>query len=150
MRVFECKISYSLVSLGEEVRLDRPDKIADYLRSAFEENPMQEAFYCVYLDRKNHPLGRHLITLGTLDSTLVTPREVFRGAILASASALVVAHNHPSGDPAPSAADLRVTRMLRDGAKLLEIPLLDHVIVGDAKADPLGRGVYSFREAGLL
>ncbi len=150
MRVFECKISYSLVSLGEEVRLDRPDKIADYLRSAFDENPMQEAFYCVYLDRKNHPLGRHLITLGTLDSTLVTPREVFRGAILAGASALVVAHNHPSGDPAPSAADLRVTRMLRDGAKTLEIPLLDHVIVGDVKADPLGRGVYSFREAGIV
>mgnify|MGYP001569084968 CR=1 FL=1 len=111
MRVFECKISYSLVSLGEEVRLDRPDKIADYLRSAFDENPMQEAFYCVYLDRKNHPLGRNLITLGTLDSTLVTPREVFRGAILAGASALVVAHNHPSGDPAPSAADVRVTRL---------------------------------------
>ena len=150
MRVFECKISYSLVSLGDEVRLDRPEKIADYLRSAFDENPMQEAFYCVYLDRKNHPLGRHLITLGTLDSTLVTPREVFRGAILAGASALVVAHNHPSGDPAPSAADVRVTRMLRDAAKTLEIPLLDHVIVGDVKADPLARGTFSFREAGLL
>lgn len=150
MRVFECKLTYSLVSLGDEIRLDRPDKIADYLRTAFDENPMQEAFYCVYLDRKNHPLGRHLITLGTLDSTLVSPREVFRGAILAGASALVVAHQHPSGDPAPSAADVRVTRALRDAAKILEIPLLDHVIVGDVKADPQGRGVYSFREAGLL
>lgn len=97
MRVFECKISYSLVSLGEEIQLNRPEKVADYLRSAFDENPMQEAFYCVYLDRKNHPLGRHLITLGTLSSTLVSPREVFRGAILAGAAALVVAHNHPSG-----------------------------------------------------
>jgi len=95
------KIVYSLVSLGEEVRLDRPEKVADYLRSAFHENPMQEAFYCVYLDRKNHPIGRHLGTLGTATSTLVAPREVFRGAILASATALVVAHNHPSGDPAP-------------------------------------------------
>jgi DNA repair protein RadC len=150
MRVFECKISYSLVSLGEEISLDRPDKIAAYLRSAFDENPMQEAFYCVYLDRKNHPLGRHLITLGTLDSTLVSPREVFRGAILAGASALVVAHNHPSGNPAPSSADVRVTRMLRDAAKTLEIPLLDHVVVGDVKADPQKRGIYSFREAGLL
>lgn len=97
MRVFECKLTYSLVSLGEEVQLNRPDKIADYLRSAFDENPLQEAFYCVYLDRKNHPLGRHLITLGTIDSTLVSCREVFRGAILAGASGLVVAHNHPSG-----------------------------------------------------
>lgn len=150
MRVFEAKIVYSLVSLGEEVQLNRPEKVADYLRSAFDENPMQEAFYCVYLDRKNHPLGRHLITLGTLNSTLVSPREVFRGAILAGAAAIVVAHNHPSGDPAPSAADITVTRMLREAAKVLDIELLDHVVVGDVKADPQGRGAYSFREAGLL
>ncbi len=97
MRVYEAKLVYSLVSLGDETRLDKPARIVDYLRSAFEENPMQEAFYAVYLDRKNHPIGRHLITLGTVDSTLVAPREVFRGAILASASALVVSHNHPSG-----------------------------------------------------
>ena len=150
MRVFECKLSYSLVSLGEEVQLNRVEKVAEYLRSAFDENPMQEAFYCVYLDRKNHPLGRHLITLGTVDSTLVSCREVFRGAIVAGCSALVVAHNHPSGDPAPSAADIHVTRKLRDAAKILDIELLDHVIVGDVKADPLARGVYSFREAGIL
>ncbi len=150
MRVFECKLTYSLVSLGEEVQLNRPEKVADYLRSAFDDNPMQEAFYCVYLDRKNHPLGRHLITLGTVDSTLVSCREVFRGAIVAGCSALIVAHNHPSGDPAPSAADMVVTRKLREAAKILEIELLDHVIVGDAKADPLGRGTFSFRESGLL
>lgn len=150
MRVYEAKLVYSLVSLGDEIRLNTPKQIAAYLRSAFEENPMQEAFYCVYLDRKNHPLGRHLITMGTVDSTLVAPREVFRGAILASASALVVAHNHPSGDPAPSQADIRVTRVLRDASKILEIELMDHVIVGDAKADPHGVGHYSFRAAGLL
>jgi len=63
---------------------------------------------------------------------------------------MIVAHNHPSGDPAPSAADITVTRMLRDAAKVLDIELLDHVIAGDAKANPQGRGVYSFREAGLL
>jgi DNA repair protein RadC len=85
-----------------------------------------------------------------VDSTLVAPREVFRGAILASASALVVAHNHPSGDPAPSQADIRVTRVLREAAKILEIELMDHVIVGDVKADPQKVGYYSFREAGLL
>lgn len=90
------------------------------------------------------------ITLGTVDSTLVSRREVFRGAILASCSGVVVAHNHPSGDPAPSAADVHVTRKLRDAAKILEIELLDHVIVGDVRADPQGRGVYSFREAGII
>lgn len=150
MRVYEAKIVYSLVSLGEEVRLDRPEKVADYLRSAFEENPMQEAFYCVYLDRKNHPIGRHLVTLGTATSALAAPREVFRGAILAGAVALVVAHNHPSGDPAPSAADVQVTKALREAAKIIDIDLLDHVIVGDPKADPKGVGYFSAREAGLL
>ncbi len=150
MRVYEAKLVYSLVSLGDETRLDKPARIVEYLRSAFEENPMQEAFYAVYLDRKNHPIGRHLITLGTVDSTLVAPREVFRGAILASASALVVAHNHPSGDPAPSQGDVRVTRALREAAKIIEIALLDHVIVGDPKSDPLGIGHFSFREAGHL
>ena len=150
MRVYECKLTYSLVSLGEVIRLDRPEKVAEYLQSAFDENPMQEAFYCVYLDRKNHPIGRHLVTLGTVDGTLAAPREVFRGAIVAGASAMIVAHNHPSGDPSPSAADIKVTRALRESSRVLEIELLDHVIVGDAKADPVGRGLYSFREAGLL
>lgn len=150
MRVYEAKMVYSLVSLGEEVLLDNPSKVADYLRSAFEENAMQEAFYCIYLDRKNHPLGRHLITLGTATQTLVSPKEVFRGAILSGATAIVVAHNHPSGDPAPSKADLQVTRSLREASRILDIDLLDHVIVGDAKADPLGRGYYSFRQAGML
>jgi DNA repair protein RadC len=150
MRVYEAKIVYSLVSLGEEVRLDRPEMVADYLRSAFDECPMQEAFFCVYLDRKNHPIGRHLVTLGTATSTLVAPREVFRGAILAGASALVVAHNHPSGDPAPSAADVQITRQLREAAKVIDIDLMDHVIIGDPKADPHGVGHYSFRAAGIL
>ena len=150
MRVYEAKMVYSLVSLGEEVRLDKPAKVADYLRSAFDENPMQEAFYCVYLDRKNHPLGRHLITLGTATNTLVSPKDVFRGAILSGATAIIVAHNHPSGDPSPSSADIQVTRALREAAKLLEIDLLDHVVVGDPKSDPRARGFYSFREAGLI
>jgi DNA repair protein RadC len=150
MRVYDAKIVYSLVSLGDDVRLDQPDKVVEYLRSAFEENPMQEAFYCVYLERKNHPLGRHLISLGTVSSTLVAPREVFRGAILAGASALIVSHNHPSGDPTPSTADIRVTRALREASRIIEIELIDHVIVGDAKSDPLHVGHYSFRAAGLI
>lgn len=150
MRVYEAKMVYSLVSLGEDVQLDKPAKVAEYLRSAFDENPMQEAFYCVYLNRKNRPMGRHMVTLGTATSTLVTPREVFRGAIVAGAVAMIVAHNHPSGDPSPSTADINVTRSLRDAARILDIELLDHVIVGDEKADPNHRGFYSFREAGLM
>jgi DNA repair protein RadC len=150
MRVFEAKLVYSLISLGEEVQLDTPSKVADYLRSAFDENPLQEAFYCVYLDRKNHPLGRQLITLGTATSTLVSPKEVFRGAIVAGAVAIIVAHNHPSRDPSPSSADVSATRQLREASRILDIQMLDHVVCGEVKADPQARGFYSFREAGLL
>jgi DNA repair protein RadC len=150
MRVYEAKLVYSLVSLGEEVALSRPDTVAAYLASAYAENPMQEAFYVIPLDRKNHPLGRIMITLGTVSAALAHPREVFRPVIIAGAAAVVVSHNHPSGDPAPSAADLAVTRQLREASRTVDIPLLDHVIVGDKAADPLGRGYYSFRQAGLL
>ncbi len=150
LRVFEAKITYTLVSLGEPVSLSKPTFVAEYLRSAFDEHPTQEAFYAVYLNRRNRPLGRHLITLGTLTSTLVSPREVFRGAILASASALVVAHNHPSGDPSPSRNDLSMTRQLLEASKIMDIELLDHVIVGSKEGDPQGTGLFSFREAGIL
>lgn len=150
MRVYEAKIVYNLVSQGELVIMDTPDKVPDYLRSAFDENPAQEAFYAIYLDRKNRPIGRHLITLGTATSTLAHPREVFRGAILANAAALIVAHNHPSGDPSPSSADIRLTRQLREASEVLDITLLDHVVCGHAEADPQGRGFYSFREAGII
>jgi DNA repair protein RadC len=67
-----------------------------------------------------------------------------------SATTVICAHNHPSGNPAPSAADIQVTRQLRDAARTVDIDLLDHVIVGRASADPLGKGWHSFREAGLL
>ena len=150
MRVFEASISYRLVSPGENVRLNNASAIADYLRSAYEKNPVQEAFFAVFLSRRGHPIGRHLISLGTLTSTLVSAREVFRGAILANAATLVVSHNHPSGDPAPSNADIAVTRLLREASKTLEIDLLDHVVVGTKESDPLGKGFFSFREAGLL
>jgi DNA repair protein RadC len=71
-------------------------------------------------------------------------------AVREAASAIVCVHNHPSGDPAPSAADVQVTRLLREGARTVDIQLIDHVIVGRSASDPLGRGYFSFREAGML
>jgi DNA repair protein RadC len=135
MRVYEAKIVYSLISLGEEVTLDTPERVATYLESAYSENPMQEAFYVVLLDRKNHPLGRHMVTLGTLTSSLVHSRETFRAAIIGGAAAIVVSHNHPSGDPRPSSADLSVTRSLREASQILGIDLVDHVIVLSEHSD---------------
>ncbi len=109
-----------------------------------------EKFWVLCLNRKNRLIRRHEATSGTASSSLVHPREVFREAIRLGASAVICAHNHPSGDPAPSSADVQVTRQLREAARILEIDLHDHVIIGAAAADPTGRGYYSFRDAGLL
>ena len=109
-----------------------------------------EKFWVLCLNRKNRLLKQVEITSGTATSSLAHPREVFREAIRQGATAIVCVHNHPSGDPTPSAADVQVTRQMRDAAKAVDIELLDHVIVGRAGADPQGRGYYSFREAGVL
>jgi DNA repair protein RadC len=109
-----------------------------------------EKFWVLCLNRKNRLLKQVEITSGTATSSLAHPREVFREAIRHGATAVVCVHNHPSGDPAPSAADVQVTRQLREAAKAVDIELLDHVIVGRAAADPQGRGYYSFRESGVL
>ena len=150
MRVYEAKLVYNLISLGEEIQLNTPAKVVEYVAGTFTDNPVVESFVVIMLDRKNHPIGKHVVTTGTLTSSLAHPREVFRAAILANAAAIVCTHNHPSGDPAPSAADVQVTRQLREAAKALDIELMDHVVCGDAKADPRGLGYYSFREAGVL
>ncbi len=150
MRVYEAKIQYHLVQEGPQEVLNRAEKIVEYMQGAFDEAPVAEMFYVVCLTRKNRPLGRHRVTVGTATSALAHPREVFRVAILASAAAIVCVHNHPSGDPGPSAADLSITKLLREASKTVEIDLLDHVIIGTKDDDPLGRGYYSFREAGLL
>lgn len=109
-----------------------------------------EKFWVLCLNRKSRLLKQVEITSGTATAALAHPREFFRAAIRESAAAIVCVHNHPSGDPAPSAPDLHVTRQLREAAKAVDIELLDHVIVGRAETDPLGRGHYSFREAGIL
>ena len=107
----------------------------------------QEAFTILTLTAKNKLITRHLCTLGLLDTAPVHPREVFRPAVQDSAAAVILAHNHPSGDPTPSAEDLRVTRQLIEAGTILGIRVLDHVIIG-RPAD--GRPAYlSLRESGL-
>jgi len=150
MRIYEAKLSYLLVQEGPAVTVSNAASVVDYMRGGFDELPLAEAFYVIVLNRKNRPLGRHRVTVGTATAALAHPREVFRIAVVASASAIICVHNHPSGDPAPSAADAQITRLLREAGSTLEIPLLDHVIIGNPIDDPLARGYYSFREAGLL
>ena len=107
----------------------------------------QEVLRVILLDT----LYRHTtieITKGTINESLAYPRDIFRPVIGNSTYAFVLVHNHPSGDPAPSDADIRLTRRLAEGARILEINMLDHVIVGQSFADR--PGYFSFKEAGLL
>jgi DNA repair protein RadC len=150
MRVYEATIQFNLVREGPQELLSNAEKIVEYTKRAVDDAPVVEMFYVVCLTRKNRPLGRHRVTVGTATAALAHPREVFRAAILASAAAIVCVHNHPSGDPAPSRADLDIKRLLRDASKTVEIDLLDHLIIGNAQDDPQGKGYYSFRNAGLL
>ncbi len=102
-----------------------------------------EEFHVLALGSQSQVLADLLITRGILNSSLVHPREVFRAAIAEAAAGIIVVHNHPSGDPTPSADDRAVTRQLVDAGRLLDLPVYDHVIVG-------GERYTSFAEAGLL
>jgi len=91
----------------------------------------QETFHVLLLDGKHRLRRRERVSQGTLTTSLVHPREVFGPAIREGAAALIVVHNHPSGDPEPSAEDLAVTRRLHEAGRILGVPLLDHIVVGD-------------------
>lgn len=112
--------------------------------------PDQEAFVVFCLNRKCRLIGWQLVTIGTATAALIHPREAYRAAIIANASSIICAHNHPSGDPAPSSADLQITRQLQAAGRAVEISMIDHVVIGMPARDPNGRGYYSFREAGLV
>ncbi len=94
----------------------------------------QEEFHIVTLDTKNQVIRSHRITVGTLDASLVHPREVFRAVIKDAASSILLVHNHPSGDPTPSKQDVQVTERIRDSGKTLGIDVLDHIVLGKTSA----------------
>jgi len=93
----------------------------------------QEHFVCLYLNTKNQVIHQQTIFIGSLNASIVHPREVFREAFRRSAASIVCAHNHPSGDPAPSKEDIDVTRRLVECGKMIGIDILDHLIIGDKK-----------------
>lgn len=103
----------------------------------------REEFLVIPLDGKNRAMGFHVVSVGTLTASLVHPREVYKLAILANAAAIILVHNHPSGDPTPSAEDIAITQRLKDAGEILGIRILDHVVIGD------GRYV-SFCDDGIL
>lgn len=93
----------------------------------------QEHFVCLYLNTKNQVLHKQTIFIGSLNASIVHPREVFKEAFRRSAASIICIHNHPSGDPAPSKEDIEVTKRLSECGKIIGIDLLDHLIIGDGK-----------------
>ncbi|HII00477.1 TPA: JAB domain-containing protein [Methanosarcinaceae archaeon] len=93
----------------------------------------KEKFITLYLDTKNQILKEETVSIGSLNASIVHPREVFKSALLESSASVIMIHNHPSGDPSPSREDILVTEKLVEGGKLLGIDVLDHIIIGDGK-----------------
>ncbi len=122
--------------------LSTPATSAAALTALLQDEP-GEVFAILCLSTKHRVIAYHEVSRGTLDATLVHPREVFKAALLANAAAIILTHNHPSGDPAPSPDDMALTRRLVDAGKLIGTDVVDHIVIGD--------GCYvSFRERGWL
>ena len=119
--------------------LTSPEQVEAYLGELKE--AAQECFVVIALNAKNRVIEKHLVSLGTVSSALVHPREVFRALIQSSASTCILAHNHPSGDSSPSAEDIKITRQLISAGEIMGIKVLDHIVIGNT--------ALSLREAGL-
>jgi DNA repair protein RadC len=128
---------------GEErFRIRQPGDVFNYLQLDLM-GEKREHFISLLLDTKNGVMHRHTVSIGDLSSSIVHPREVFAEAVRRSASSMIVAHNHPSGDPTPSPEDIAVTRRLVEAGEILGIDVLDHIIVGDSK-------FISLKERGMM
>lgn len=122
----------------EKIHLSCPQDVADFLMPRLR-YAAKEQFVVILLNNKNKVIGTEVVSEGSLSSSIVHPREVYAPALLHHAAAIMVAHNHPSGDPKPSIEDEEVTRQLLRSGKVLGIPMIDHVIIGDGN-------YYSFLE----
>jgi DNA repair protein RadC len=119
-----------------------PQDAADLLMPELRDLP-QERFKAIFLNSRNEVLKTRTISVGSLDSSLITPRDLFREGISSNAAAVIIAHNHPSGDPSPSPEDIAISKRLIQAGQMIGIEVLDHVIIGD------GRWL-SLKERGLI
>ncbi|UFS69493.1 DNA repair protein RadC [Geomonas sp. RF6] len=126
--------------LSSKIRYTSPTQVFDTF--AFLKDETKEYFIALHLDGKNRILAVDICSIGSLNQSIVHPREVYKTALLSSAAAIILIHNHPSGDPIPSTEDMEVTRRLRDAGDLVGIKVLDHIVIGDS--------YYSFSERGVI
>jgi DNA repair protein RadC len=148
------KAAFTLaVRMAREMRqesplLDSPDQVADWMREECR-NAEVERFHVLLLNVRRRLIRHERLSDGTLDTILVHPRQVFRAAIAANAGAVVIVHNHPSGDPSPSDADIKVTRDLIRAGHVLKIEVLDHIIIGRSTQER-PKDYVSLRELGYF
>ena len=133
---------YARQASGDITSIRQPEDAANWYLHRLR-YVQQEEFHVLLLSTKHQVLASCCVAVGTMDAALVDPRKVFQEALRHQAAALILAHNHPSGDPSPSKEDIALTLRLAEAGKLLELPVLDHIIIGD------GRFV-SLKEKGLL
>ncbi len=112
-----------------QIKVYSSDSIYEYYKDKLNDQK-QEHFYCVYLDTKNHIIKDKLLFIGTINESLIHPREIFKEAYLSSASSIICVHNHPSGNVNPSNNDIIMTKQLKEAGQLLGIRVLDHIIIG--------------------
>ena len=149
MAALELARRMSEEALPEVCSIKKPEDVAAILREKTRSIDY-ETFWVFVLDTRNRLKGRPIkVSSGVLDASLVHPREVFREAIRSAASAVVLGHNHPSGDPSPSAEDLRITRQLVQAGETVEIRVLDHVVMG-RKEEGRQNDFLSMREEGIV
>ena len=125
----------------DKIKMNNSEKVFNYMKDKFNDNK-QEYFYALYLDNKKNLIDKKLLFIGTLNRSIVHPREIFKYAYLLSASSIICVHNHPSGDTTPSNEDIAITNILSKIGKMQDIKVVDHIIIGT--------DYFSFFENGLL
>lgn len=140
--IFELSKRMSRSQAADSLNFQDAESIARYYMEDFRHQE-QEQLLLLLLDNKNKLLGEKVMFTGTVNASIVSPREIYLEAMKYHAVGIILLHNHPSGDSTPSDADRRITRKIRDAGNLLDIPLLDHIVIGD-------KNYVSFHEKGYL
>jgi DNA repair protein RadC len=138
--IFELSNRYKL-SKTEKSALNNAEDVYRYASTRLKND--KEYFFVIHLDSKNHIIKDEIVSIGILNANIIHPREIFRTSIKECSNAIICVHNHPSGDVNPSDEDIQVTKILQKSSKILNIPLLDHVIISDSN-------FFSFKNEGLL
>lgn len=143
MKIYEYKIKRQFIREIETETMISPQTVVDFARAVIDFDRDQEQLIVLILDGKNRIKAHFQVSTGTLNASLVHPREVFRPAIISAAAAIILVHNHPSDDPAPSQPDKEITQRVKNAADIIGINLLDHIIITETE-------YYSMKERGDL